>query len=174
MTLIKKLLRRIYFLIQISLILIYLLLEEVIWDNIAEPIVLYFKSLKIAKRVELFLKKQNRYTVLVIFLSMFVIAEGLGLLSPVFVAKGLAFMGIVLYGIKIILATFAFWIFNTQKDTLLSFEFIDYSYKKITYYLKKIKSSDLYLSTLLIIKKIKTYLKNKYTYIKDILIDKFK
>jgi len=171
MNFIKKLLQKVYLFIQFSLILIYLLLEELIWHNIAEPIVLYFKELKISTKVDKFLQKQNRYVVLIIFLSMFVIAEALGLLSPVFIAKGLAFMGFVLYGIKIVLATFAFWIFNTQKETLLSFTFINYSYEKIIYYLHKIKSSEIYIYTTTKIKNIKSVIKKSYlkfkTYIKQ-------
>ena len=174
MTTLKKLLRSSLLFLQTTLILIYLLLEELVWHNIAEPIVKYLKYLNLAKRVELFLKRQNRYVVLVIFLSMFIVAEGLGLLTPIFIAKGLAFMGVVMYGFKIVLATFAFWIFNTQKEALLSFKFIDYSYRKITFYIDKIKHSELYISVVTRLKEIKTYIKHKFRYLKELIKDKFR
>jgi len=174
MSKLKQLLKKLFLFLQTSLILTYLLLEELVWHNIAEPITKYLKHLNIAKRVELFLNRQNRYVVLVIFLSMFIIAEGLGLLTPIFIAKGLAFMAILMYGFKIVLATFAFWIFNTQKKSLLSFKFIDYSYKKITYYIEKIKHSQLYIKVVTKLKEIKAYLKNRFRYYKELIKDKFR
>jgi len=170
----KQLLKRFFLLIQTSLILLYLLLEELVWDNIAEPIERYLKHLRLAKRVELFLKKQNRYVILVLFLSMFVVGEGLGLITPIVLAKGYATLAIVIYGFKIVLATFAFWIFNTQKEALLSFKFIDYSYKKIIYYIDKIKSSNLYKKIVANLKEIKTYIKHKIRYIKELFKTKFR
>jgi len=168
-----NLLKRIFLLFQASLILLYLILEELVWNNIAKPIQNYIKQLNIAQKVEHFLNRQNRYIVLTIFLLMFVIGEGLGLVTPVFLAKGLAFMAVVMYGFKIVLATFAFWIFNTQKKALLSFAFIDYSYKKIVYYIDKIKASELYKNIVKKLKVIKSLLKEKFIYIKNYLKERF-
>lgn len=105
---------------------------------------------------------------------MFVVGEGLGLITPIVLAKGYATLAIVIYGLKIVLATFAFWIFNTQKEALLSFKFIDYSYKKIIYYIDKIKSSNLYKKIVANLKEIKTYIKHKIRYIKELFKTKFR
>lgn len=173
MKLIKKLLKELLRLIQISLILLYISLEELVWERFAEPIYKYIKYLKPFEKLEEFLAKTNKYVVLSLFILTLVIGEGFGLLSPIVAIKGYPLLGILVYGLKLIVVAFAFWIFNTQKELLLSFKWLNYLYQKIIYFADWIKSTQIYKDVVTKAKKIKIFLKSKYIEIKNYLANRF-
>jgi len=167
MEILKKILQRIYYYIQLLVLLIYIVLEELIWEEFAKPIYNYIVKLRIAAAFEQFLKRQNRYIPLIFFLSTFVFGELLGLLTPFVLAKGLVIVAVLLYMGKILIVAFAFWLFKIEKERLLSFTILRVAYEKIIFISEKVKSTTLYQKLLKQLKALKSYLKVKIRYIKD-------
>ncbi len=163
---IKKIFLQLLYFFQLILLLFYIILEELVWEQLAKPIYHFFLNLKLAIKFENFLKSHNRYIPLVLFLSTFVFGELLGLLTPIFLANGLIILAFLLYFMKILIVAFAFWLFKLEKERLLSFFIINYLYEKIIYFNTKIKSSKIYKTLIGNLKKIKNYLKAKISYIK--------
>lgn len=127
------------------LILIYLILEELIWERIAEPVYKFFHSLKILQRLESSVHALNRYALLIIFLSLFVAVEALGVVSLALFSQGQVIIGVVLYAAKIPIAAFTFWLFRVAQDKLLTFTWFKYCYGALLTLLNKIKTSPIYL-----------------------------
>ena len=173
MEILKNLLKKLLFLIQITLILIYVTLEELVWERFAEPIFKYIKYLKPFEKLEQLLNKSNRYVVLILFIVLLVVGEGLGLLTPIIALKGYPILAIALYTFKLIIVAFAFWVFNTQKKLLLSFKFVAYLYEKLMLLIDWIKSTYVYIYTKELIYKIKIYIKVKYRNIKNYILNRF-
>ncbi len=173
MELLKKTLKELFRLLQISLILTYISLEEVVWERFAQPIYRYIKYLKPFEKLEQLLAKSNRYVVLLIFIISLVVGEGFGLLSPIVAIWGYPFLAIVVYGLKLVVVAFAFWVFNTQKELLLSFKWLNYLYKKILAIIDWIKATQVYKDVVSRVKKIKLYIKVKYIEIKNYIANRF-
>ena len=128
------------------LILIYLILEEVIWERIAEPVYEFFHGLRLLQKVEDKVRALNRYVLLGIFLSLFVLVELVGLIAIGLLAKGLIIPGIVIYAGKIPIAAFTFWLFRIAQDKLMSFAWFKWCYDGVQTILIKIKTSVVYAS----------------------------
>ena len=173
MELLKKIAKELILLLQISFILIYLTLEELVWERFAEPIFRYIKYLKPFEKLEALLSKTNRYTVLVLFIISLVVGEGFGVLSPIIALKGYPIVAILVYGFKLIIAAFAFWILNTQKEKLLSFVWFRYLYNKTLYFINWLKATQVYKDVIAKIKRVKTYLKLKYIDLKNYIANRF-
>ena len=173
MEIIKNLLKKLLFLLQITLILIYVTLEELVWERFAEPIFRYIKYLKPFEKLEQILSNSNRYIVLILFIVMLVVGEGLGLLTPIIALKGYPILAMVLYAFKLLIVAFAFWVFNTQKRLLLSFKFVAYFYEKLMLLIDWLKSTYVYIYTKELIHKIKIYIKVKYRNIKNYILNRF-
>jgi len=173
MEIINKLLQKLLFYIQATLVLIFLIFEELVWERFAEPIYRYIKYLKPFEKLENILKNTNRYVVLTLFIISLVIGEGLGLLTPIIALKGYPILAAIVYIGKLLIAAFAFWVFGTQKKTLLSFKWIAYSYEKIMLAVNWIKSTEVYKSVLSTVKRVKIYLKVKYRNFKNYMLNRF-
>ncbi len=167
MEILKKIFRQLVYYFQLLLLLFYIILEELIWEEFARPIYEFILKLRIATAFENFLKRQNRYIPLLFFLSTFVFGELLGLMTPFILAKGLVFVAIIIYLAKILIVAFAFWLFKIEKERLLSFTFFRIAYDKIVYISDRLKETKLYQKLLKQLKEIKAYLKVKIRYIKD-------
>jgi hypothetical protein len=163
----KKLLKITLFLIEFVFILLYIFLEEIVWDNFAEPIFKYIKYLRIFERLEIILKRSNKYVVLTVFLMPFVIGELIGLATPILVVKEYFLLAALAYALKLLIVAFAFWVFNTQKKRLLSFKWLDFLYKKTIYIINKIKETKVYKSAKIGAKKAKIFIKEKFRSIKN-------
>ncbi|MGR8940982.1 MAG: hypothetical protein ACU83P_05265, partial [Gammaproteobacteria bacterium] len=50
------------------LVVVYIVLEELIWDNIAEPVYAFIHGLAILQKAEALIDRLNRHVVLVLFL----------------------------------------------------------------------------------------------------------
>ncbi len=167
MKVLQDIFKKIYYYIQLLVLLIYIVLEELIWEEFAKPVYNYIVKLRIAAAFEQFLKRQNRYVPLIFFLSTFVFGELLGLMTPFILAKGLVVVAVLIYMTKVLIVAFAFWLFKIEKERLLSFSFFRIAYDKIVYISEKVKATTLYQKLVKQLKEIKTYLKVKIRYIKD-------
>ena len=165
----KKILQRLFFYIQIVLISLYLILEEIVWDRFAKPLFRYIKYLKIFQKLEALLKRANRYVILVLFLLPFVIGELLGILSPIVAVKGYVVLGVVLYGLKLLIVAFAFWLFKTEQEKLLSFKIVNYAYQKIIQFTTWIKTTQAFKTIKRVTEKLKIWIKVKYANLKRIV-----
>ncbi|CAG7857528.1 hypothetical protein MCAMS1_02390 [biofilm metagenome] len=143
------------------LILIYLILEELVWERIAEPIYRFLHSLKILQRLEGVIHGLNRYTILIIFLLLFVIVEGLGIVAIGFFANGLPIIGMAIYAAKIPITAITFWLFKVAKDKLMTFGWFLWCYDGLQAVILKIKTSRIYIN-------IKTRMHNIKVWIKAI------
>ncbi len=164
---INQLLNKLLFIFKSILIVIYIILEELIWERFAEPIYDYIKELRVFKRLELLLRGRNRYIVLILFLFPFIVGELLGLYSAVVALKGYILFSVLLYIFKLIVISFSFWLFNIEKDKILSFILINYSYKKILTFISWIKTRDIFITTKIGILKIKRYSKELFIKLKE-------
>ena len=173
MGILNSLLKKLLFFIQITLILIYVTLEELVWERFAEPIFRYIKYLKPFEKLEQLLSRTNRYVVLIVFIISLAIGEGLGLVTPIIALKGYPILAIIVYAFKLLVAAFAFWVFNTQKELLLSFKFVAYLYEKLMLLIDWIKSTYAYNYTKELIHRVKITIKVKYRNIKNYILNRF-
>lgn len=128
------------------LIFIYLILDELIWERIAEPIYEFIHGLKILQRAEVAIAGLNRYTLLVLFLFLFAAVEGLGVVAIGLIAQGLIVPGTLIYAGKIPVAAFTFWLFKIAKYKLLTFVWFNFCYERLLRLLHAIKHSPIYLA----------------------------
>lgn len=168
-----KLLKKLLLALQIFFVSLYIIFEELIWDRFAEPIYKFIKSLALFEKLETLLNKTNKYIVLIIFILSFVIGEVIGVVSPLIALKGYVVLGVIFYGLKLVVVAFAFWLFNTQKEKLLRFWIIRVSYKRIIQFTQYIKNSYVFklIKERAII--IKSYLKKIYKQFKHKVVDFF-
>jgi len=155
----KTLYRKILKAILTVLVLIYLILDELIWERIAEPIYEFIHNLKIMHKVELAIIDLNRYALLTLFLSLFAAVELLGVVSIGLFAQGFVITSILLYTAKIPITAFTFWMFKIAKYKLLTFIWFKYCYELLLTLLNKIKTSSAYLSIKAKTVNIKTWFK---------------
>lgn len=122
-------------------VFIYILLEELIWDTIAIPVFRFVHSLKVLQRIESSVVDLNRYTLLCVFLFLFIQVELLGFIAIGLLAKGSLVFGITLYIGKIPIAAFTFWLFRIAKAKLLTFVWFKIAYEFLMRILDSIKTS---------------------------------
>ena len=145
------------------LILIYLILEELVWDRIAEPIYDFIRGIKILHQLEAIIHGFNRYALLAFFLVLFAAVEFLGIISLGLFAQGQVLIATVIYVGKIPIAAFTFWVFQIAKDKLLTFAWFKFGYEWLLAQLHKIKTSVIYLSIKTKMAAIKTWVKSLLT-----------
>jgi len=85
---------------------------------------------------------KNRYALLLIFLTPFIIMEIIGLLSLKAFATGAIILGITLYILKVLLTVPVVIIYKSAEQELRSFSLIDFGHTIIM----KIRESELFLS----------------------------
>lgn len=158
---IKKILSRVTELLLAFCVTIYIILEELIWDILAKPVYDYIHSLRILQKLETSIETLNRYTLLVIFLALFIQVELVGIVSLKLITQGNISAGIALYIGKIPIAVFTFWLFRISKDKLISFIWFKYSYDLLMMINEKIKASPIHQKILARIKVTKEWLKKQ-------------
>jgi len=159
-TFFKKTLQQLIITIQFFLVFLFILFEEIIWERVAEPIYDKIQSLKILQKLKILVKKTDRYTLLVIFLFFLLGVEGAGILAGILFIKGKLLLSVVLYICKVSIASFTFWLFKVSKSKLLSFKWFAWGYSLVMDGIEWIKSTDIYHSSIALISKLKTQLKN--------------
>ncbi len=129
------------------LVLVYLFFEEIVWEKIAIPIYNYIRDLRIHT---LFLgyitSYANRYVVLLLFITPFLLGEILGILSGVLATQMHIISAIILYTLKIPLVLVALSILEAGKEKLNSFEWFAKTYNTTINILSRLKSSSFYQS----------------------------
>lgn len=143
-------------------VLLYILFEELIWERFAEPIVRYIQDLRILRKLQKLIVKIDSRVILVIFVLLFVSVEMLGVYAGAMFLQGSFIVGVFLYGLKIPIAAFTFWLFNVSKKKLLQFEWFRQSYYYITAIMDKITHSQIYITTKERARKVKLVLKQKF------------
>jgi hypothetical protein len=141
-------------------VLVFILFEEIIWEQIAAPIARYMQSLNIFTRIESVVSRLNGITILFVFIILFAFAEGLGLVAAAFIVKGKAFFGAMIYIGKLPLASFSFWLFKISKEKMLQIRWFAHVYHYVIYWFDKIKASEYYQHVYALSFKIKVGLKS--------------
>lgn len=142
-------------LFKILFIIIYIILEEVIWKLFVVKIIDFVLKFHIVEKSKEYILKQNRYTILIIFLLPFLIAESIDILSVIAILQGFIVLGVIIYILKVIIASFSFWIFSFTKDTLITFKWFNYGYTLIIKVITYINSTATYKLTIAKINEIK-------------------
>lgn len=148
----KKLIK--YF--QIIAVVGFIIVEELGWKKIGEPVYNSIKQLKVMEHFKRWVSTvENRYLVLIIFMKPFILMEVFSAFGLIAFGSGHLIAGVLLYSIKFALTVPVVVIFNTAKDTLVSFFIIRYTYGIILNF----KRSDVFRGTKSRIKEIKENLK---------------
>jgi hypothetical protein len=140
----KKIAQRLLIVIQFILVFLFILVEEIIWDGLAEPIYRKIESLRITQRVEKLLQGFNSHILLVLFMVLLLGVEGAGLLAGFFFVKGYILFGLLLYIAKIPIAGFTFWVFKVSKKKLLRFGWFNWAYEKLMAGIEWLKETEIY------------------------------
>jgi len=140
---------------------VYIVLEELVWENIAEPIYVYIHSLQILQKAEASIYKLNRHALLLLFLALFTQVELLGIFALKLIATGNVITGATLYAGKIPVAAFTFWLFRISKVKLMSFYWFKQAYDGIITIIEMIKSSAIHRRVAARLKAVKEWLKNR-------------
>lgn len=168
----KNIANKFLLLLQFSLVFIYIIFEEIIWDLIANPIYKFLESFHVTKKIDELLRASNRYIILVVFVLLFVAVELLGIVAGGLLVSGNILAGIGLYLAKIPIAIFTFWMFKVVRFKLMTFDWFRLSFDILENILKLIKSSHIYQQTIEILIKTKEYIRHKQQYLKAKFIGK--
>ena len=140
------------------LVTIYIVLEELIWENIAEPIYTFIHGLSILQEAEEFIGKLNRNVLLVLFLALFTQVELLGIVALKLIGSGNIIAGVTLYAGKIPIAAFTFWLFRISKEKLMTFDWFKQVYGFVISIILKIKMSSIHQRIVARLKSAKEWL----------------
>lgn len=123
----------------------YIIFEELIWEKLAKPIILFISKLQILTNLTPKILALNSYIILFIFIIPFIFVEFLGVYAGIVFISGHVIFGISLYLLKIPIAALIFWFFNITKEKLLEFLWFSFIYEKLIFIINKIKISKAYL-----------------------------
>ncbi|MDO8845874.1 MAG: hypothetical protein Q7U98_09180 [Methylicorpusculum sp.] len=155
----KKVLKKLSDLILAFWILLYVIFEELVWDLVAKPIYQYLRGLKLLYAVEIKVKSLEPLTLLILFLVLFFLVEGLGILALSLIAQGNPLVGIALYIAKLPIAAFTFWLFRVSKEILMAFAWFKYSYERLDYFIDVIKASQFHQRIVATVNRFKVWVK---------------
>jgi len=141
---------------QLLLVVIFIVFEEVVWEGIAKPIYLFVHELQLLQKIQRKLQSVNRYLLLVIFITLLVGVELAGVTAGIMAVKGMVWSAMLLYGLKIPIAAFTFWLFHVTEKKLLSFEWFRYLYEQTVALFAWIKHREIYQETTALMQRIKT------------------
>ena len=132
------------------LVLGFLVFEE-IWEVLRDLLAFRRYYPRLMAAINGFTARRSRYLVLLIYLSLFLPMELLGLASATLAAEGHWKSALLVYVSKGLVAVPAIDIFSANRDKLLSFGLIAWAYGL----LQRFKSSDIYLGTIDTIKRVR-------------------
>lgn len=159
----KKIVAKIADILLGLLVTIYIVLEELVWDNIAEPIYAFIHGLKILQKVEALIYRLDRHALLVLFLALFAEVEVQGIFALKLMSTGKVLAGTALYIGKFPVAAFTFWLFNISKEKLMTFGWFKQSYELLMRVIDKIKASAIHRRIIARLKSVKAWLKSRLT-----------
>lgn len=145
---------------EVILVIGFIFFEELIWKKLALPIKNYLATLDIFGKLQVKIESQNVYTILGLFVSLFVIVELMGLWATGLFLTGSVIAGVVVYGLKVPLAGFVFWMFSFTKDKLLTIEWFATVYGLIVQLFDWVKATRIYRRVKVQIYMTKKYFKN--------------
>lgn len=151
--------KKIFILPLYFLVLIYIIIEDLIWKKFAKKITDYMFSLDIFISAEHIILKFNTNVILVGFLILLILSEIFGIIAVTLIGKGLVISGISLYLAKIPLVSLTFWLFKISKDKLLKINWFNTIYLFVIKILNIIKYSKYYINTINFIENIKEDIK---------------
>ncbi len=141
------------------MVLVFIVFEEIIWEGVAKPVYEYLYGMRLLQAIQSRIESVNRYVIVLIFMILLVAVEGAGLAAGVMALNGMVVSAVLLYGLKIPIAAFTFWIFRITQKKLLSFSWFRWGYEKINTFFEWIKEREIYRDTVEMLKKLK---KNLY------------
>jgi hypothetical protein len=148
--------------ILISIIaLLYIILEDIAWNRIAEPLYIKVKDNTYYESFLNTIASMNRYVILVAFILFFGGEQVLGIIALGAIGKGMVLIGVILYIVKMLPVIIAFAILERGKDKLFTFNWFKKTYEFITHIILKLKQSTAYLTVMDNINSIKLYFKSK-------------
>jgi len=156
---VKRIIAKITDIILGILVTVYIVLEELVWENIAEPIYTFIHGLAILQKAEAFIDRLDRHVLLVLFLALFTQVELLGIFALKLIGTGKVIAGMTLYAGKIPVAAFTFWLFRVAKEKLMTFGWFKQAYDLVISIIEKIKSSAIHQSIAARLKAVKEWLK---------------
>ncbi|WP_024299337.1 hypothetical protein [Methylomicrobium lacus] len=156
---VKRIIAKITDIILGILVTVYIILEELVWENIAEPIYTFIHGLAILQKAEAFIDRLDRHVLLVLFLALFTQVELLGIFALKLIGTGKVIAGTALYAGKIPVAAFTFWLFRVAKEKLMTFGWFKQAYDIVISIIEKIKSSAIHQSIAARLKAVKEWLK---------------
>lgn len=159
MLLLQKIARKLLSFVQFSLVFLFILFEEIIWEEIALPICQYIQSFRILQTLQSKINKLNRYIILVLFTLMLLGVEISGLFAGILFVQGKFWSGVMLYASKIPIAAFTFWLFRISKEKLLSFGWFAWAYGQLMRGIAWIKAREMYQSSIKIVHATKQKIK---------------
>lgn len=133
-----------------GLVLVFLVFEEV-WEVLRDLLAIHRYYPRLMAAINRFTARRSRYVVLLIYLSLFLPMELLGLASAALAAEGHWKSALLLYVSKGLVAVPAIDIFSVNRDKLLSFGVIAWGYDL----LQRFKASDVYRGTVGMMKRIR-------------------
>lgn len=155
----KKIIAKIADIVLGLLVAVYIVLEELVWDNIAEPIYAFIHGLKLLQKAEVFIGRLNRHILLALFLVLFIQVELLGIFALKLIGTGKVIAGTALYAGKIPVAAVTLWLFRVSKDKLMTFVWFKQSYELLISVIEKIKMSAIHQRIAARLKSVKEWLK---------------
>jgi len=174
---IKKFLKRIFFLIQLVMVVVFIVFEEIIWEGIAKPVYDYVYEMRLLQVLQKQLESVNRYVIMIIFMILLAGVEGAGLAAGIMAVRGMIISAALLYGLKIPIAAFTFWLFHISEKKLLSFYWFRWGYELIMTLFRWIKEREIYSDTVEIFKGFKKnlqQLKRRYLDEENSIVKRFK
>jgi len=130
--LINTLLKKLIIFLEMSLVLIYLVFEEILWNRIGQPLYKRIKCLKLYSRFEAYLNSDiNPWILLSIFLLPFVLMEVMAVLAGKMFLTGHFYLGLFFYSLKAAATVPVVTIFSLGKEKLLQFKIIKLGYNMI-------------------------------------------
>ncbi|WP_457606115.1 hypothetical protein [Nitratifractor sp.] len=141
--------------IQYLLVFLFIVFEELVWEGIAKPVGEYLRSLRVLQRLERLIAGLNRYLILVLFVLLFVGVELAGVTAGILLVQGMEGAAVLLYGLKIPIAAFTFWLFGVSREKLLSFGWFRWAYERLNAFLDWLKSREIYRRSMEVLQRIK-------------------
>ena len=155
MEFVKKIAQRLLLIVQFTLVFLFILFEEIIWEGIAEPIYERVASWNLLQRIEAGVNRLPRSILLVLFLALLLGVEGAGLFAGFLFVQGYMLFGLLLYITKIPIAAFTFWLFKISRTKLLSFAWFAWLYEQLMVGIAWLKSQEIYQESMAILHRLK-------------------
>jgi hypothetical protein len=152
--------------IQWTLVLTYLTFEALIWEGVAKPIYRRIHALRLLQLLEKRILRLPAHLILVLFVLLLVMVEGVGLYAGILFVSGKVLLGLLLYLTKIPVAALTFWLFRISEAKLMRFAWFAWTYEKIVTAIGWLKQWDIYIEMTQKLKALKQRLKEKLSLIK--------